>query len=111
MIVYKKWDIVLLPFPFTNLKSHKKRPAIILSPDIPIFQDVVVLFVTSNLKSPVRYGDYLIVNWEQAQLPKPSMARMKFATIDKTIIIKKLGRLSSSDIQKLQKTVLEYFSL
>jgi len=30
---YNKWDIILVPFPFTDLKAVWKRPALIISPD------------------------------------------------------------------------------
>ena len=97
--VYKKGDIVLVPFPFTNLKTIKKRPGLIISPDeYNTKADVVIAFITSNLKVEPRIGDYLIKEWEQANLPKPSLLRMKFATIDKSIIVKKLGRLTPIDI-------------
>ena len=87
-IDYKKWDIMLVPFPFTDLSTNKKRPALIISPDsYNTLFDIVVLFITSNISSAERPGDYLISNWEEASLPKPSMIRMKFATIDKSIII------------------------
>jgi mRNA interferase MazF len=43
----QKGDIVLIPFPFTNLKETKKRPAVVLYTNK---QDVIVAFITSRLK-------------------------------------------------------------
>lgn len=98
MMTYKTWDNILVPFPFTNLQSVKKRPALIVSTDaFNIGPDVVILFITSNISSYGRQGDCLIQNWKEGGLPKPSMTRMKFATIEKSIIIKKIGRLPSND--------------
>ena len=88
---YKKWDIVLVPFPFTDLATIKKRPALIISPDdYNKSMDVVIAFITSKLDLEHRIGDYKIKAWSKSNLPKPSMLRMKFATIDKSIIIKKI---------------------
>ncbi len=56
-----------------------------------------------------RIGDYKIKEWEKAKLPKPSMIRMKFATLDKTIIIKKLGSLSENDKNEFSKQLLDFF--
>ena len=109
-INYKKWEIVLVPFPFTNLVTNKKRPALIISPDkYNIEADVVIAFITSKLNLKYRIGDYKIKEWENAELPKPSMIRMKFATLDKTIIIKKLGSLSENDKNEFSKQLLDFF--
>ena len=49
---YKKWDIILVPFPFTDLKAVRKRPALIISPDEYNEKlDVVIAFITSKLDS------------------------------------------------------------
>ncbi len=107
---YEKWDIVLVPFPFTNLKTNKKRPALIVSPnEYNKNPDVIVAFITSNLKSRFRLGDHKIIDWEGSNLPKPSMIRMKFATLDKTIILKKLGRLSVKDQELFIKKLIDFF--
>ena len=48
---YKRGDIVLVPFPFTDLTSSKKRPALVISPDSfnSQQQDLVVVAITSQL--------------------------------------------------------------
>jgi len=109
-IIYKKWDIILVSFPFTDLKSEKRRPALIISPDnYNQSSNVVVSFVTSQLGRKYRPGDYHIQEWKKANLPKPSMIRMKFATIDKSIIKRELGRLSEKDIKEFRKELVTFF--
>ncbi len=106
----KKWDIILVPFPFTDLSSIKKRPALIISPDkYNENQDVIIAFITSKLDELQRIGDYKIKNWEKANLPKPSMIKMKFATIDKSIIIKNFGRLHQEDFRNFTGLLLSFF--
>ena len=48
---YKRGDIVLVPFPFTDLSSSKRRPALVISPDDfnTRMQDLVVAVITSQL--------------------------------------------------------------
>lgn len=107
---YKKWDIVLVPFPFTDLSATKKRPALIISPNkYNNYQDVVIAFVTSKLNTQHRMGDYKIREWEKSNLPKPSMIRMKFATIDKSMIIKILGRLVKKDAGEFGQSLVDFF--
>ena len=107
---YEKWDIVLVPFPFTDLSAAKKRPALIISPNqYNKYQDVIIAFVTSKLNTRHRMGDYKISEWEKSNLPKPSMIRMKFATIDKSMIIKTLGRLVKNDSREFSLSLLDFF--
>lgn len=107
---YEKWDIILVPFPFTNLTTTKKRPALIISPEEYNDKlDVVIAFITSKLDLEYILGDYKIRNWSEADLPKPSMIRMKFATINKAIIIKKLGKLAEKDIAEFKKLLIQFF--
>ena len=108
---YKKWEIILVPFPFTDLKSIKKRPALIVSPDeYNQEMEIVIAFITSKLDTKYRLGDYNIQEWQKSNLPKPSMIRMKFATINKSIIIKKIGKLSVKDINKFNKLLIDFFN-
>jgi mRNA interferase MazF len=110
MTIYNQWDIVLVPFPFTNLKKTKKRPALIISPEhYNIGQDVIIAFMTSNIKSFPQFGDYHIIEWELSGLPKPTLIRMKLATILKEILIKKLGNLQNEDISGFQKELKSFF--
>ncbi|MCY7348429.1 MAG: type II toxin-antitoxin system PemK/MazF family toxin [Pyrinomonadaceae bacterium] len=106
----KKWNVILVPFPFTDLSSAKRRPALIVSPDAyNAEKDVVIAYLTSQLNSPPRFGDYKLRKWKAANLPKPSMVRMKFATIDKTIIVKILGALEAADCEKIEEIILSFF--
>lgn len=104
MINYKKWEIVLVSFPFTDLSSVKRRPALIVSPDIyNAGKDSVIAYITSRLNSPSRLGDYKLQKWKEAGLLKSSMVKMKFATIDKTIIAKTIGELEDLTAKKSKK--------
>ncbi|HET8865365.1 MAG TPA: type II toxin-antitoxin system PemK/MazF family toxin [Gracilimonas sp.] len=111
-MTYNQWDIVLLPFPFTNLKTNKKRPALIISPkEYNLGLDILVMFVTSNINAEDRVGDYELIEWKEAGLPKPSMTRMKFATIDKNLVVKKIAALREVDIIQLKKEIKTFLGL
>ncbi len=97
-------------FSFYRFDHDKKRPALIISPnEYNENLDIVIVFITSNLDLEYRIGDYKIREWEKANLPKPSMSRMKFATVDKSIIIKKLGRLTEYDVNEFSKVLIDFF--
>ncbi|MBA4124744.1 MAG: type II toxin-antitoxin system PemK/MazF family toxin [Acidobacteria bacterium] len=107
---YKKWEIVLVPFPFTDLSSVKRRPALIVSPDIyNAGKDLVIAYITSQLNLPSRVGDYKLKKWKEAGLLKSSIIKMKFATIDKTIIVKTVSELADVDREEIEKILLSFF--
>jgi len=110
-MTYRKWDIILVPFPFTNLTTTKKRPALIVSPDEYNEKlDIVIALITSKLDSGYRLGDYKIQEWKKSNLPKPSMIRMKFATIDKSIVVKKIGKLGEKDLEEFKRLLIDFFA-
>jgi mRNA interferase MazF len=110
MTTYNKWDLILVPFPFTDLSSTKKRPALVVSPNPYNKQgDVVIAFVTSNLAGPDRFGDYVLGQWQQAGLPLPSKLRMKFATVSAEIVVKKIGSVQLPDIMNIDGLLQEFF--
>lgn len=109
---FKKWDIVLVPFPFTNLKTLKKRPALVLSPQhFNEGPDLVIMFITSNISSFGRAGDYILQNWKESGLPKPSMIRMKFATIEKLLVLKTLGSVHTFNQKSINQKLEQFFDL
>jgi mRNA interferase MazF len=99
MTNYKFGDVVLVPFPFTDGIGIKKRPAVIVSP-LAYQQsrsDSVLLAITSRLRSPLAYGEGLIVDWKAAGLLKPSLFKPLLFTLEQSRILYQLGTLSADD--------------
>jgi len=112
MTAYRKWDILLVPFPFTDLTTAKKRPALVVSPDVynRSGPDLVIAFITSHMDVAPRPGDHPIRFWKEAGLPKASLLRMKFATIDREIVLKRLGRLHPPEHGRVRAVLSEFFA-
>ena len=111
MTDYSFGDIVLVPFPFTDQSTTKKRPALIVSSNPYNRQrpDIIIMAVTSQMHSVVYFGDVNIENWKQAGLLKPSVIKPIFTTIEKGLVMRKFGRLDDKDLSSLQealKTIL-----
>jgi len=91
-------DVVLVPFPFTDLTAKKVRPAIIVSPD-PQGLDVVVAFVSSVTTAPVGPSDFALptshVDFVQTGLKVSSVFRCgKLLTLHRSLVLRKLGHIS-----------------
>jgi mRNA interferase MazF len=100
-------DVVLVSFPFTNLKATKKRPAVVIS-DATYQQgrpDVILMAITSQIRHPLAYGEYLLQDWQQAGLLKPSVLKPLIATLEQTQVVKLMGQLSPTDQQGLHNTL------
>lgn len=104
MTNYNYGDVVLVPFPFTDQTTTKKRPSVIVSS--PDYQrqrsDLVLIAVTSQANPANSFGEMTITEWKAAGLIKPSIIKPVLTTIDKMLIIKKLGQLQEVDIQALR---------
>ena len=88
----KKGDIVLIPFPFTDLTGKKNRPALIL---VDSTYDVTVAFITSQLKWKEGHDVSLEPSIRNG-IKKSSLIRLsKLTTIDKDLVIGKLGEISN----------------
>jgi mRNA interferase MazF len=104
----KKGDIVLIPFPFTNLKGAKRRPAVILYRGE---LDVIVSFITSRIKWEEK-TDLLIVPDQLNGLKKPSLIRIdKIATLEIELIIGKIGVVDEDKIIELNSKLSQLLGL
>lgn len=94
----KKGTIVLIPFPFTDLSSHKVRPAVVLSYGLK-GDDVVLAFISSQKTKRKELTDVIITHtgkgFKETGLKEDSVVRVsKIATLDRKIMLGTLGVVS-----------------
>jgi mRNA interferase MazF len=104
---YEFGDIVLLPFPFTNQTTSKKRPAVVVSNAEynETKPDVIVMAITSQLRPAPAPGEVWINDWQAANLLKPSAIKPVFATLEQALVIRQLGALSENDRTTLRQAI------
>jgi len=104
----KKGSVILIPFPFTDLKGSKIRPAIVLCKND---LDVTICFVTSELRWKTKH-DVSVFPSQDNGLKVPSLIRIsKIATIDSDLVLGELGTLSNAEIMELNKALKELLQL
>jgi mRNA interferase MazF len=106
IVIYNQFDVVIVPFPFTDQNNLKRRPALVIS--CASFnqqvQHAVMLMITSARNAPWS-GDVNIEDLQATGLEKPSVIRMKFFTLDNRLILRKSGLLGLQDRQALVKSI------
>lgn len=104
----KKGDIVLIPFPFSDLTGSKLRPALVL---ISTEFDVTVCFITTQFQWNEELDIELIPTTTNG-LKKISLLRTsKFSTIDKELILGRIGSLENNYLHILNKNLIEILQL
>ncbi len=100
-------DVVLVPFPFTNQMTSKQRPAVIVSQRAYARSrpDVVLMAITSQIRSSLGFADTLLTDWQSANLLKPSVVKPVLATLEQGLVIKQLGQLSANDQAALRLAI------
>ncbi|MBI4366990.1 MAG: type II toxin-antitoxin system PemK/MazF family toxin [Deltaproteobacteria bacterium] len=106
-------DVILVRFPFSDLPSEKKRPAILLATTkvSPKVQTITLAMVTGKVDGLILSGDVRIEEWESAHLLHPSLVRLsKIATIDVELIERRLGRLAPKDLKATKVAFQKIYS-
>ncbi len=105
--VYNFGDVVLVPFPFTDQTGTKKRPAVVVSSAAynSARPDLMLMAITSQMRTPATVGEVKVVEWKKAGLLKASVVKPILTTIEKKLVIKKLGRLEQPDRNSLQNAL------
>ena len=104
----KQGDIVLLPFPFSDLSSSKVRPAVVISNNTYDGEDIIVCGVTSqNIHK--QSIEIFNENLDQGTLPVISYIRpLKVVSLHKKIVRKIVARLNKDTLQKVILLLQEY---
>lgn len=104
-------DVVLVPFPFTDQSTIKKRPAVVVSSAAyhSRHSDVVLMAITSRLRPVNPVAEIAVQHWQDAGLIKPSVFKPLLATIDRHLVIRTLGKLHPADLAALRKAINEIF--
>ena len=109
--MYEQGEIIVVPFPFSDLSSIKRRPVLVLSKksDNLISDDIITCGITSNVKDS-RYSVLIEnENLDKGQIPAKSRIKVnKLFTIDKRIVEKSVGRINKKTFNTVKK---EFFNL
>jgi len=101
-------DIVLIPVPFTDLSSQKRRPVIVVSNNQYNGKtgDVVVVAMTSNPQITDYSFSVTSSNLVKGTLNRPGKVRVdKIYTMSQTMIAKTFGRVDTATLDRIRWTL------
>ncbi|RJG21785.1 type II toxin-antitoxin system PemK/MazF family toxin [Paenibacillus thiaminolyticus] len=108
--MYKQGDVLLIPFPYTDLTATKQRPVLVISNTTynETKKDIVVAAITSNLAEK----DYSILitaeDLDEGHLKIDSAVRAdKIYTFSNRIVIKKFGHIKPQVFSKVKEQIDE----
>ncbi|MDR2758156.1 MAG: type II toxin-antitoxin system PemK/MazF family toxin [Spirochaetaceae bacterium] len=106
MAEFVKGDVVIIPFPFSDLSGAKRRPAFVVA-DIP-GPDIILCQITSKAKS----DPYAVMlensDFVSGSLPLASYIRPnKLFTADKSIILSVAGQVSDTKTNAVISILIE----
>mgnify|MGYP001559615259 len=106
----KKGDLVLVPFPFTDLSGSQVRPALVLYATTK-GEDCIVAFISSLLTKKVRLFDVRVQKSKQNGLKADSLVRVdKIATLQQKSVLCSIGTLEQKllvDVNSKLKPLLQ----
>ncbi|GAC1376826.1 MAG: hypothetical protein NVSMB4_05910 [Acidimicrobiales bacterium] len=95
-------DLLLAPFPYSDLRGLKRRPVcVVSSAAYSQGPDVIVAMVTSSHARVARpgLGDVVLRDWQAAALRQPSVVRAgRLLVIENRLLSAGLGELSQRDL-------------
>lgn len=113
IVSFNAFDVVVVPFPFTDRSTTRRRPALVLSDATGFNRQVgqsVLAMITSAQNSDWPL-DIEITDLDAAGLSSASIVRMKLFTLDDQLIIRRAGELSEDDRKNVAISVAQLFKL
>ena len=94
-------DVILLSYPFGEGAGVRKRPALVVSSSAFNQEtgELIIAQITSRVSAPARAGDYNLAEWREAKLPRPALVRARLATLERSLVLRRLGSLTEADYQ------------
>jgi len=104
-MILQKGDVVLVPFPYTDLSATKTRPAVVVSSDFyhAVRPEILLAYLSSSLSRADPRLDYILRDWQESGLLKPTFMRPKIAAVEPSLIVYHVGKLSKRDMQEVNR--------
>ena len=112
-MAFQKGDVVLVPFPFSDLSATKVRPAVVVSS--ALYQasepDIVLAALTSKTGAASGPLDYMLRDWHVAGLRLPSALKPVLFTLDPRRVLYHVGQITARDMVQIDRRLRQALDL
>ena len=102
---FQRGDVLLVPFPFSDLSTTKTRPAVVVNSAgyHATEPDLLLAALTSQLSQATGPCDDVLAEWRGAGLRFPTALKPVLFTLDPARVLHRIGALSSADLAQIDK--------
>ena len=102
-------DVVVLPFPQTNLQAGKRRPALVVA-DLP-GDDLILCQITSQIRSDGFSLSLTQADFQSARLAQDSYIRpQRLFTVEKSVVLYTVGQVTVPKLQEVKARLRQLFA-
>ena len=104
-LTFQRGDVLLVPFPFSDLSTTKTRPAVVVSTAAyhNTEPDLLLAAVTSQVAKATGPFDYVLAQWQAAGLRLPSALKPVLFTLDPARVLHRVGTLTPTDLAQIDQ--------
>jgi mRNA interferase MazF len=106
---YSKNVIILVRYPFSDLSNAKVRPAVIVNAPHSS-QDILIVPLTSKTGALLD-GEFVLSNWAAAGLNVVTAVKRGIYTVNRSLVVKTVGKLPDVDIDGLEQSLRGWLGL
>ena len=102
-------EVVVLPFPQTNLQSGKRRPALVVA-DL-VGDDLVLCQITRNERADGLSVPLILSDFERGRLTVDSFIRAnRLFTVEQSVILYAAGKIKDTKLQEVRSKIRQLFT-
>lgn len=101
-------EVVVVPFPQTNLQTGKRRPALVVA-DLN-GDDLILCQITSQFRSDGYSIPLAVADFERGRLTMNSFIRPnRLFTVEQSVILYAVGKVKNSKLREVRAKICELF--
>jgi mRNA interferase MazF len=101
-VICDGWDVITVPFPFTDRAAQKRRPALVSSRRVFNRHGHTIMAMITSSRLP---NDVALARPEACGLSRPCAVRLKIFTLDNRLIPRRIGALAEEDRSRVANEI------